>query len=242
MTPIETEKLCLSLINCNDGREVLNLLKEYNFWDKEELWRPYGDIEGKWSTINAHGATDYCLNEKITNSIDAVLANKCWEQGINPEDKEKTEALIKNLEVDETLGQLLVSEGFQSIEEISQAKAEDISKIEAIDEDTAKELITRSKDSLVKVKEEVGKRLKELGVEDELINLKGMTQGMLVILGQKNIKKISDFADLSSDELIGGYDEIKGKKIRIDGYLEEFSLSRKEADELIMAAREIAYK
>ena len=46
----------------------------------------------------------------------------------------------------------------------------------------------------------------------------------------------------SSDELIGGFDEIKGKKIRIEGYLEEFSLSRKEADELIMAAREIAYK
>ena len=60
---------------------------------------------------------------------------------------------------------------------------------------------------------------------------------MLVILGQKNIKKLSDFADLSSDELIGGYDEI-----RIDGYLEEFSLSRKEADDLIMSAREIAYK
>ena len=59
-----------------------------------------------------------------------------------------------------------------------------------------------------------------------------MTQGMLVILGQKNIKKLSDFADLSSDEIIGGFDEIKGKKIRIDGYLEEFSLSRKEADEL----------
>ena len=85
-------------------------------------------------------------------------------------------------------------------------------------------------------------KLKELGVEESLINLQGMTQGMLVILGQKNIKKLSDFADLSSDELIGGFDEIKGKKIRIDGYLEEFSLSRKEADQLIMSAREIVYK
>ena len=100
----------------------------------------------------------------------------------------------------------------------------------------------RSKETLVKEKEAVALKLKELGVEEKLINLKGMTQGMLVILGQKNIKKIGDFADLSSDELIGGFDEIKGKKIRIDGYLEEFSLSRKEADELIMAAREIAYK
>ena len=65
---------------------------------------------------------------------------------------------------------------------------------------------------------------------------------MLVILGQKNIKKLSDFADLSSDELIGGYDEIKGKRIKIDGYLEEFSLNKDEADQLIMSAREIIYK
>ena len=150
--------------------------------------------------------------------------------------------MIKNLEVDETLGQLLVSEGFVSIDEISQSNPEDISKIEAIDVETAKELISRSKETLVKEKEAVSSKLKELGVEDRLINLKGITQGMLVILGQKNIKKLSDFADLSSDELIGGFDEIKGKKIRVDGYLEEFSLSRKEADELIMAAREIAYK
>ena len=135
-----------------------------------------------------------------------------------------------------------MSEGFTSIDEIAQSNPEDISKIDAIDEDTAKELITRSKETIIKEKEAVAVKLKELGVEESLISLKGMTQGMLVILGQKNIKKLADFADLSSDELIGGFDEIKGKKIRIEGYLEEFSLSRKEADDLIMAAREIAYK
>ena len=151
------------------------------------------------------------LASKLTNFEIDILTDKEDSGRRQAEFKEKTEALIKNLEVDETLGQLLVSEGFQSIDEISQANAEDISKIEAIDEETAKELISRSKESLIKVKEEVGKRLKELGVEEELINLKGMTQGMLVILGQKNIKKLSDFADLSTDELVGGYDEVKGK-------------------------------
>ena len=135
-----------------------------------------------------------------------------------------------------------MSEGFTSIEEIAQSTPEKISKIDAIDEETSKELISRSKENLLKEKEAIAQKLKELGVEDSLINLKGMTQGMLVILGQKNIKKLNDFADLSSDELIGGYDEIKGKKIRIEGYLEEFTLSRKEADDLIMAAREIVYK
>ena len=88
----------------------------------------------------------------------------------------------------------------------------------------------------------MGKKLKELRSRESLINLKGMTQGMVVTLGQKNIKKLSDFADLSSDELIGGFDEVKGKKIRINGYLEEFLLSKDEADQLIMSARNIVYK
>ena len=182
------------------------------------------------------------LASKLTNYEIDILTDKEDSDRRQADFKEKTENLIKNLEVDETLGQLLVSEGFQTIEDISQSAPDDIAKIEAIDEDTAKELITRSKESLVKVKEEVGKKLKELGVEDELINLKGMTQGMLVILGQKNIKKLSDFADLSTDELVGGYDEVKGKKVRLQGYLEEFSLTREEADQLIMSAREIVFK
>ena len=161
------------------------------------------------------------LASKLTNyEIDILTDKENSDDRRQAEFKDRTESLIKNLEVDETLGRLLVSEGFQSIEEISQANPEDISKIEAIDEDTAQELIKRSKESLVKVQEEISKKLIELGVEDTLINLKGMTQGMLVTLGQKNIKKLKDFADLSTDELVGGYDEVKGKKVKIDGYLE----------------------
>ena len=153
------------------------------------------------------------LASKLTDFEIDILTDKEDSERRQAEFKDRTENLVKNLEVDETLGQLLVSEGFQSIEEISNASPDDIAKIEAIDEETAKELISRSKENLIKEKEEVGKKLKELGVEDALINLNGMTQGMLVILGQKNIKKLSDFAELSSDELIGGYDEIKGKKL-----------------------------
>jgi N utilization substance protein A len=182
------------------------------------------------------------LASKLTNFEIDILTDKEDSERRQSEFKEKTENLVKSLEVDETLGQLLVSEGMQSIEELSQANVDDITKIEGIDDGTAQELIDRSKENLIKEKEEVSKRLKELGMEDSLVELKGITQGMLVLLGQRNIKKLIDFADLSSDELIGGFDEIKGKKIRVEGYLEEFSLSREEADQLIMAAREIAYK
>ena len=65
---------------------------------------------------------------------------------------------------------------------------------------------------------------------------------MLMTLGEKNILKLDDFADLASDELIGGFDIIKGERIKIKGYLEDFALSKKEADDLIMAARDKIYK
>ena len=83
--------------------------------------------------------------------------------------------------------------------------------------------------------------MKELGVEDALINLKGLTLGMLVTLGEKKIKTLKDFAELSTDELIGSYDEKKGQRFKIDGYLEEFALTKKEAEDLIMNSRQIVF-
>ena len=136
----------------------------------------------------------------------------------------------------------MVSENFQSVEEIAQSSTDDISKIEGIEESTAKELIERGKEYLEKEKAEISEKLKKLGVEDSLTKLEGMTQGMLVVLGEKNIKKLKDFAELSSDELIGGMDEIKGKRIKINGYLEELNLTKEEADSLIMSARNIVFK
>ena len=156
--------------------------------------------------------------------------------------KEKTENFVKNLELDETLGQLLVAEGFSTIDDIKDSSTENLLKIEGIEEDTAKALIERAKEFHERDQEDISKRIKELGLEESLINLKGMTPGMLVTLGEKKILTLENFADLASDELTGGYDIVRGSKVKIEGYLEDFALSKEEADNLIMSAREIAYK
>ena len=65
---------------------------------------------------------------------------------------------------------------------------------------------------------------------------------MLLTLGEQKILKLQDFADLASDELTGGYDIVKGERVKIQGYLEDFALSKQEADDLIMTARNIVYK
>ena len=155
--------------------------------------------------------------------------------------KEKTDNFVKNLELDETLGQLLVAEGFSTIDDIKDSTPDALIKIEGIEEETANELIERAREFHKKDQEEIANRIKDLGLDNDLINHKGLTPGMLVTLGEQKILKLNEFADLASDELTGGYDIIKGERVKIKGYLEDFALSKSEADELIMSARNKIY-
>jgi len=191
--------------------------------------------------IGRRGQNVRLASKLIDFEID-ILTEKEESEKRQIEFKDKTEIFVKNLEVDETLGQLLVAEGFSSIEEINKSSSDEISKIEGIDANTAKELKERAEEYLIKEKENIEKKLKDLGVDDNLINHKGLTPGMLLTLGEKKIKTLKDFAELSTDELIGIYDEKKGVKYKIDGYLEEFALTKAEADDLIINARNIVFK
>ena len=87
--------------------------------------------------------------------------------------KEKTDNFVKNLELDETLGQLLVAEGFSTIDDIKDSLPENLTKIEGIEEETAIALIERAKEFHQKDQEDISERIKELGLQDALINLKG---------------------------------------------------------------------
>ena len=191
--------------------------------------------------IGRRGQNVRLASKLIDFEID-ILTEKEESDKRQLEFKEKTEIFVKNLEVDETLGQLLVAEGFSSVKEISQASLDDIIKIEGVDKNTANELKERAAEYLVKEKENIEKKLEDLGVNDDLINYKGLTPGMLLTLGEKKIKTLKDFAELSTDELIGGYDEKKGIRYKIEGYLEEFALTNNEADNLIINARNIVFK
>jgi N utilization substance protein A len=182
------------------------------------------------------------LATKLINYEINIMTDQEDSERRQVEFKEKTENLVKNLELDETLGQLLVAEGFSSIDDIKDSNVEALVKIEGIEEETAIALIERSKEFYAKDQEEISNRIKELGIESELKEHEGLTPGMLLTLGEKNILKLSDFADLASDELTGTFDVVKGERVRVKGYLEDFALSKNEADELIMSARNKIYK
>ena len=178
------------------------------------------------------------LASKLMNYEIDILTDQEETEKRQSEFKIKTKRFIESLEIDEMMAQLLVLEGFSSIKEIDGSPLEEITKIDGFDADTAKELKERAKEYLETESKEISNRVKELGIQDDLMNHQGLSLGMLLTLGEKNIKTLADFADLSVDEILGGYDEVKGKRVEFEGILQNFDIIRAEAERLIMSARE----
>ena len=151
--------------------------------------------------------------------------------------EKRTKLFIDALNVDEVVGQLLASEGFNSVEELAMVDEKEIAGIEGFDEETARELQARARDFLAKEEAELDARRRELGVEDELKEIAGITTAVLVKLGENGVKTTEDLAGCATDDLLGWSERKDGETIRYPGILDEFDLSRDDIEGLIMQAR-----
>jgi N utilization substance protein A len=149
----------------------------------------------------------------------------------------RTKTFIEALDVDEVVAQLLASEGFTSVEELALVDPKEIAGIEGFDEDTAQELQTRAKDYLARIEAEYDARRRELGVEDAVKEVPGVTTPMLVKFGENEIKTVDDLAGTATDDLVGWSERKEGETVRHPGILDGFELSREEAESIIMQAR-----
>ena len=110
--------------------------------------------------------------------------------------EKRTKLFIEALNVDEVVGQLLASEGFNSVEELAMVDEKEIAGIEGFDEDTARELQARAREYLAQQEAELDAKRLELGVEDALKDVPGVTTAMLVKLGENDIKTVEDLGRL----------------------------------------------
>ncbi len=149
----------------------------------------------------------------------------------------RTRMFINSLNVDEVIGQLLASEGFNSVEELALVDVKEIAGIEGFDEDTASELQNRAREYLAKIEGELDAKRKELGVEDALKEVPGVTTAMLVRFGENDIKTVEDLAGCATDDLAGWTERKDGESVRQAGILDGFDVSREEAEAIVMQAR-----
>jgi transcription termination/antitermination protein NusA len=150
---------------------------------------------------------------------------------------ERTALFQEALDVDEVIAQLLVTEGFASVEDIAYVEEDELASIEGFDEETAQELQARARDYLDKEAAELDAKRKELGVEDGVLEIEGVTLQMSVALGNAGVKTVEDLADLATDELRGAFETKNGERVRTPGALEDFAMSQEDAERLILRAR-----
>jgi len=152
--------------------------------------------------------------------------------------KERTDLFQKALDADETLAQLLASEGFETVEEIAYVEIEELASIEGFDEEVAGELQERAREYLEKLTAELVSKRKELGVTDEVADMEGVTPQMAVKFGENDVKTIDDLAGLVPDDLVGWKEPgPDGKPKFIAGLLEKTEMSRDDAELFILKAR-----
>lgn len=130
------------------------------------------------------------------------------------------ELFVKELDVDEELAQVLVEEGFSSLEEVAYVPMEEMLEIDGFDEEIVKELRVRAKDRLLSRAIATEEKLADIQPEQDLLELEGMTKELAVELASRGVMSREDLAEQSVDELL-----------EIDGMKEE------DAGKLIMTAR-----
>ncbi|HYD36921.1 MAG TPA: transcription termination factor NusA [Allosphingosinicella sp.] len=183
------------------------------------------------------------LASQLTGSAIDIMTEADASEKRQREFIERSELFQKELDVDETLAQLLVAEGFGALEEVAYVELDELASIEGFDDELATELQSRAAEALERREEASREERRALGVSDELAEMPYLTEQMLVTLGKAGIKTLDDLADLATDELVqkkrpeqrrqreSNRPEDKG------GILAEYGLTDEQGNEIIMAAR-----
>ncbi|MEO0691787.1 MAG: transcription termination factor NusA, partial [Pseudomonadota bacterium] len=151
--------------------------------------------------------------------------------------EERTKLFVDTLDLDEFFAQLLVSEGFTSLEEVAYVEVDELLVIDGVDEATASELQARARDHIDEINRKALENARALGVEDSLIAFEGLTPQMIEALAKDDVKSLEDFATCADWELAGGWTVTDGERTKDDGVLEPFDISLEEAQTMVMTAR-----
>jgi N utilization substance protein A len=191
------------------------------------------------------------LASQLTESQIDIMTEQESSEKRQKEFAERSKMFEEELDVDETLSQLLVAEGFAELEEVAYVPLEELAGIEGFDEELAEELQSRAQEALERQEEAHRTERRALGVEDDLATMPHLSEAMLVTLGKAGIKTLDDLADLATDELIAKKRSeprrrntdgppLRRPNARTEdkgGVLGEYGLTEEQGNEIIMAAR-----
>jgi N utilization substance protein A len=191
--------------------------------DEEKHSMDIAVAEDKLSQAIGRGGQNVRLASKLSGWQLNVMTADQVRQKSESEQEAARELFVSKLEVDSEIAQILVQEGFSTVEEIAYVPTAELLGIEGFDEDIVEELRARARDALLTDALAVEEGMDEHKPADDLLGVEGMEEGIAFELAQHRIVTRQDLADLSTDEFM---------ELGLEGIGED------QASGLIMAARE----
>jgi N utilization substance protein A len=206
--------------------------------DRERIEVVVPDTNNQLSLAIGRRGQNVRLASQLTGWDIDILTEQEESERRQADFENSTRVFMESLNVDEVVGQLLASEGFTSVEELAMVEVKELAGIEGFDEETAQELQNRAREYLEQQEAELETRRKELGVEDAVRDVPGVTSKMLVKFGENDIKSVDDLAGCATDDLVGWTERKEGgEQTKFAGALEGLGVSRDDAEAMIMQAR-----
>ena len=167
------------------------------------------------------------LASSLTNLEIDILTEEEESERRQQEFKDKSTMLSEVLDVEDVIAQLLVTEGYVSVDSIATENLENLEKIEGFDTDLASEIIERSKNYLKELEQDNLNLVNEKIQDENLKKIEGMTLPMLAILAKEDVLTLNDFAELATFELID----------KEEGIFRSLDVEEDLANNMIMEAR-----
>jgi len=206
--------------------------------DRERIEVVVPDTNNQLSLAIGRRGQNVRLASQLTGWDIDILTEQEESERRQADFENSTRVFMEALNVDEVVGQLLASEGFTSVEELALVDVKELAGIEGFDEETATELQNRAKEYLDQLEAELETKRKELGVEDAVKSVPGVTLKMLVKLGENDIKTVDDLAGCATDDLVGWTERKEsGEQTKHAGILDGTEITRDDAEAMIMQAR-----
>ena len=143
-------------------------------------------------------------NVRLASELTGWTINLMTEEESEKKQKEESAGIrsifIEKLDVDEEVADILIQEGFSSLEEVAYVPINEMMEIESFDENTVNELRSRARNALLV--QEIASEEKVEGVDPELLRLEGMDSHIAAKLAEAGVRTRDDLADLATDDLI----------------------------------------
>ncbi|MCF6210197.1 MAG: transcription termination factor NusA [Gammaproteobacteria bacterium] len=198
------------VINAMSPAEVVSIIV-----DEDSHSMDIAVEEDQLSQAIGRGGQNVRLASELTGWNINVMSEQQAQEKSESEGQAALQLFMEQLDVDEEVANILMQEGFTSIEEVAYVPLEEMLQIEEFDEDMVQELRNRSKDVLLTralMQEEV---LEEAKPDDDLLNMDGMDQHLAYVLASRGVISMEDLAELSVDDLldIEGLDEVRAGEL-----------------------------